>query len=175
MEGRVVLPEGLFFSGLFRGAEAGAGSNTFCPWTFSPSSLPLRLFPPQKPEISSSYKHDRTVRGRHAPGSCSLLPAGLSCDMWPFLCSIIILNESRESVVDLFVSRSSTICSRVAVRFTSLSSHMELRLARVFVGGSVWAAHHAIFYSSWQIKDAIRSAQCARPSPINPSPWREPL
>lgn len=60
MEGGVVLPGGLFFSGLFSTAEDGARSNTFSPWTFSPLSLPLCLFPP-KQEISSSYKHDWTI------------------------------------------------------------------------------------------------------------------
>lgn len=60
MEGGVVLPRGMLFSGLFSAAEDGAGSSTFSPWTFSPLSVPLCLFPP-KEEISSSYKHDSTL------------------------------------------------------------------------------------------------------------------
>lgn len=60
MEGGVVLPEGLFFSGLFRGAEAGASSNTFCPGRLAPCPCHF-VCSPKKPEISSSYKHDRTL------------------------------------------------------------------------------------------------------------------
>lgn len=83
MEGGVVLPEGLFFSGLFSTAETGAGSDTFSSWTFSPLSLPLCLFS-QKLEMSSSYRHDRTLQGRHAPGSCCLLLARshVICDLF---------------------------------------------------------------------------------------------
>lgn len=158
MEGVVVLPAGLFFSGLFKRcsiAEARASRNTSCPWTFSPLSPPLCLSPPpsqkkkkkKKNSNPFSYKHDRTFRGRHAPGVLFSVAGPFSCDMWPFLCSIIILNESKESAVDLFVTRSSTICSRVAVRFISRSLHMESWLAGAFVGSGVWRAHHEILYS----------------------------
>lgn len=92
--------------------------------------------------------------------------------MWyvTFLCSIIILNESRESLVDLFRSSNCTICSWVAVRFTPHPApppaHGIAISLRAFVGSSVWPAHHEILYSSYQIKDAIRSS----PAPTQPAP-----
>lgn len=46
MEGGVVSPEGLFFSGLFRGAEAGAGSNTSSPGRLAPRPCHFVCFPP---------------------------------------------------------------------------------------------------------------------------------
>lgn len=57
-----------------------------------------------------------------------------------------------------------TMCSRVAVRFTSLLTHMESRLARAFVGGRVWQGQREILLSSWQMKDAIHSALPVSPS-----------
>ena len=52
MEGGVVSPEGLFFSGLFRGAEAGAGSNTFSPGRLAPRPCHFVCFPPTARNLS---------------------------------------------------------------------------------------------------------------------------
>lgn len=54
-------PQACFSVAFLTPLKDGAGSNKFSPWTFSPLSLPLCLFP-QKQEISSSYKHDWTLR-----------------------------------------------------------------------------------------------------------------
>lgn len=149
MEGGVVLPGGLFFSGLFRGAAP------LRPGQAATRSAP-RLLAPCPCHSVYSHKSQKSLPATNMTGHSEAgMPLGpvVGCRpalMWnaTFLCSIITLNESRASVVDLFVSRNSTICSRVAVRFTSLLLHMESRLARAFVGGSVWAAHHWILYSS---------------------------
>lgn len=46
------------------------------------------------------------------------------------------------------------------------SRHSEWRLARAFVDGSVWPAHHEILYSSWQIKNIHPlSPLCNTPDP----------
>lgn len=79
MEGGVVLPEGLFFSGLFKGAAP------LRPGQVATRSAPGRLAPCPRHFVCSlksqkSLKHDWTLRGRHAPGSCSLLP----------VCSLVI-------------------------------------------------------------------------------------
>lgn len=86
-------------------------------------------------------KSQKSLRATNMIGHSEAdMPLGPVLCRRPALMSYVttIFNGRRDSIVDLFVSRNCTICSQVAVRFTSLLSHMELRLARAFVGGSVW-------------------------------------
>lgn len=67
MEGGVVLPAGLFFSGLLRGAAAlRPGQVAAC---FASGRLACRppLCLPKPPEISSGPEHHRTLRKQAGP------------------------------------------------------------------------------------------------------------
>lgn len=128
----MVLPEGLFFQWpLLR------------TWRVATHAPPGRQAPPpsRPQQLSASSKAlnlplpQTRLEAERCPALDSQLKATLLRCHHLLLCTIIP-NLSN----DLIVRRKCTICFPGAGRLTPLSPHMELRLARAFVGGtsSAW-------------------------------------